>query len=133
MVLEANYVGSSGHKLTSLVDINPMILGTLDRPLNLTPGNHTCVTSSDVPPCSFGTMPEFRNGSRANYNSFEASLIRQAKTSPLGTTYFTLAYTYGHNLDNASGFRQRNSIVPAYSPQHFLRLGRQRCAPSHQL
>jgi hypothetical protein len=123
MVLEADYVGSSGHKLTSLVDINPMILGTLDRPLNLTPGNHTCVTSSDVPPCSFGSMPEFRNVSRANYNSLEASLTRQAKTSPLGTTYFTLAYTYGHNLDNASGFRQRNSIVPAYFPQHFYASG----------
>jgi len=30
--------------------------------------------------------------------------------------YFTLAYTYSHNLDNASGFRQRNAYVPTYSP-----------------
>jgi len=123
MVFEANYVGSSGHKLTSLIDINPMILGSLDRPLNLTPGNNTCVTSSDNPPCSFGPMPEFSNVSQANFNSLETSLTRQPKNSPLGTTYFTLAYTYGHNLDNASGFRQRNSIVPAYSPQQFYGSG----------
>ncbi|HKV81595.1 MAG TPA: carboxypeptidase regulatory-like domain-containing protein [Candidatus Sulfotelmatobacter sp.] len=123
MVLEMNYVGSSGHKLTSLVDINPMILGTVDRPLNLTPGNNTCVTSFDPVPCSFGPMPEFRNVSRQNYNSLEASLTRQARSSELGTAYFTLAYTYGHNLDNASGFRQRNSSVPAYLPQHFYASG----------
>jgi hypothetical protein len=114
MVLEANYVGSSSHGLTSLKDINPMILGTTTRLLDQSPGNGTCGTVSGV--LCFGQLPEFQNVSNANYNAFEASLTRQPKSSILGTAYFTLAYTYSHNLDNASGFRQRNFGVPAYSP-----------------
>jgi hypothetical protein len=107
MVLETNYVGSSGHGLTSLKDINPMVLGTTNRALDAS--------------CSgcFGQLPEFQNVSNANYNAFEASLTRQAKSSRLGTAYYTFSYTYAHNMDNASGFRNRNSSVPTYSPQFF--------------
>jgi outer membrane receptor protein involved in Fe transport len=103
-VLETDYVGSSGHGLTSLKDINPMVLGSTDRLLD-----------SSCPGC-FAALPEFQNVANANYNAFEASLTRQPKDSKLGTVYFTLAYTYAHNLDNASGYRQRNSSVPYYSP-----------------
>ena len=110
-VLETNYVGSSGRGLTSLKDINPMVLGTTNRALD-----------SSCPGC-FGQLPEFQNVSHANYNALEASLTRQPKSSKLGTAYFTLAYTYGHNLDNASGFAQRNSTVPAYSPDLFYASG----------
>ncbi|MGA2376567.1 MAG: carboxypeptidase regulatory-like domain-containing protein [Candidatus Sulfotelmatobacter sp.] len=110
-VLETNYVGSSGHGLTSLKDFNPMVLGTTNRALD-----SSCLGC-------FGQLPEFQNVSNANYNALEASLTRQPKTSKLGTAYFTLAYTYGHNLDNASGFAQRNSQVPAYSPDLFYASG----------
>jgi len=61
--------------------------------------------------------------SNANYNALEASLTRQPKDSRLGTAYFTLAYTYSHNLDNASGFAQRNASVPYYSPHYFYASG----------
>lgn len=118
MVLETSYVGSSSHKLTSLQDINPIILRTTDRVLNLTPGNSTCAPGN-ASGCSFASLPEFRNVSHGSYNSLEASLTRQVKNSPLGTAYFTFAYTYAHSLDNASGFRQRNSTVPAYLPNQF--------------
>jgi TonB dependent receptor-like, beta-barrel len=111
MVLEANYVGSSSHGLTSLRDINPMILGSTTRVLDQGPGNSAC---DNVNVLCFGQLPEFQNVSNANYNALEASLTRQPKSSKLGTAYFTLSYTYSHNLDNASGFRQRNSYVPAY-------------------
>ncbi|MGB8011620.1 MAG: TonB-dependent receptor [Terriglobales bacterium] len=104
MVLEANYVGSSGHGMTSLRDINPMVLGSYNRQLD-----------SSCSGC-FGQLPEFQNVANANYNAFEASLTRQPKDSRIGTVYYTLAYTYGHSLDDASGFRQRNSVVPAYVP-----------------
>lgn len=114
-VLELNYVGSSSHGLTSLRDINPMILGTSTRVLDQLPGNSTCGTTVGI--LCFGQLPEFQNVANANYNALEASLTRQPKTSKLGTFYYTFAYTYSHNLDDASGFRQRNSIVPAYSPQ----------------
>lgn len=110
-MLEANYVGSSAHGLTSLKDINPMVLGTTSRALD-----------SSCPGC-FGQLPEFQNVSHANYSALEASLTRQPKRSKLGVAYFTLAYTYAHNLDNASGFRQRNSAVPAYAPDFFYASG----------
>jgi len=110
-VLEVNYVGSSSHGLTSLRDINPMILGTYNRALDLTRGFSQCEAEAGVE--CFGQLPEFQNVSNANYNALEASLTRQAKPSKLGTAYFTFSYTYSHNLDNASGFRQRNYGVPA--------------------
>jgi Carboxypeptidase regulatory-like domain/TonB-dependent Receptor Plug Domain len=118
-VLETNYVGSTGRGLTSLRDLNPMVLGTTNRQLNSIFGN--CGIVWDV--ICYGQLPEFQNVSNANYNALEASLTRQPKSSKLGTAYFTLAYTYGHNLDNASGFAQRNSQVPAYSPHLFYASG----------
>ncbi len=117
MVLETNYVGSTGRALTSLKDINPMVLGSYSRVLNLTPGNSDC-GADDSLTCSFSDLPEFQNVSHANYNALEGSLTRQPKDSKIGTAYFTLSYTYAHNLDNASGFRQRNSIVPAYDTNY---------------
>ncbi len=118
-VLEANYVGSTGRGLTSLTDINPMILGTTTRVLNSPTGN--CGSYLNV--VCYSSLPEFQNVSQANYNALEASLTRQPKDSKLGTVYYTLAYTYGHNLDNASGFEQRNYAVPAYSPHLFYASG----------
>ena len=41
----------------------------------------------------------------------------------LAGTFFTLAYTYSHEIDNASGFRQRNSQVPYYNPKYFRASG----------
>jgi hypothetical protein len=116
-VLETNYVGSTGHGLTSLKDINPMVLGTTNRLLNTGPSNDACVAAVGLG--CFAGLPEFQNVSHANYNALEASLTRQPKNSKLGTAYFTLAYTYGHSLDNASGFRQRNSTVPYYNPNYY--------------
>ncbi len=117
-VLEASYVGSSAHGLTSLVDVNPFIIGTSNRILNLTPGNSTCTFTSGL--CSFGTIREFRNDTNASYNSMELSLQKEFGDAGIfGRSYFTLAYTVGHNIDNASGFRNRNSAVPYYNPQLF--------------
>jgi hypothetical protein len=118
-VLEANYVGSSGHGLTSLRDINPVVLGSTNRVLNESSGN--CGAVPDV--ACFGPLPEFKNVSNANYNALEVSLTRQPKDSRLGTAYYTLAYTYGHNQDNASGFAQRNAQVPAYDGKLFYASG----------
>jgi len=126
-VMELSYVGSSSHGLTSLVDINPFTLGTTDRIYNLVSGNTTCLddsgnTTSNADPnatCSYGTLPEFRNVSKASYNSLQASLTKQITNSPIGRTYFTLAYTFAHSIDNVSGFQQRNDQVPSYQPNLF--------------
>jgi hypothetical protein len=118
-VLEVNYVGSTGRGLTSLRDIDPTVLGTTNRLLNGSSDN--CGAIQDL--LCYGPLPEFQNVSNANYNALEASLTRQPKDSRLGTVYYTLAYTYGHNLDNASGFAQRNAQVPAYNSRLFYASG----------
>jgi hypothetical protein len=122
-VLETNYVGSSSHGLTSLRDINPMILGTTTRVLDQIPlsAGGACGTSIGI--FCFGQAPEFQNVANANYNALEASLTREPQPSKLGTVYYTLAYTYGHTLDDASGFAQRNSTVPAYEPHLYYASG----------
>lgn len=112
LLLEASYVGNSDHKLTSLVDANPFTLGTTTRIFNAVPG------------ASFSFLSEFRNISNGNYNSFETSLQKQLSgTGPLGRLGFILAYTYGHEIDNSSGFRQRGSEVPFYNPRQFRTSG----------
>ena len=111
LLVELNYVGNSSHKLTSLIDANPFILGTTKRLFNATPGN----TDS-----SFSYLDEFRNVANANYSSLEVSVNKRvSETKFLGTTYLTAAYTYGHSIDFASGFRQRNSRVPTYNTKLF--------------
>jgi hypothetical protein len=126
--IEAGYIGSSSHGLTSLVDVNPFILGTTDRVLNLTPGNSSCLDSSgfstsNVDPnavCSFSNLETFENISKASYNALEVSLRRQLSDAKyVGRVYFTLGYTYAHSIDNTSGFRNRNSSVPSYQPDLF--------------
>ncbi len=125
LVFELNYLGSSSHGLTALQDVNPFILGSTDHVLNLTPGNSTCQddfgnTTSGASPdatCSLGALTEFRNIVDANYNALTASLEKQVGNTKLGNVYFTLGYTYGHSIDNASGFRQRSEQVPSYNPE----------------
>ena len=112
LTLEASYVGSTARKLTSLVDANPFVLGTTHRVFNTATGNNDG---------SFSFLDDFRNVATSSFNSLELSLQKQLSSdgSKIGTTYFTLAYTYGHSIDNASGFRQRNSEVPFYNPNLF--------------
>jgi carboxypeptidase family protein/TonB-dependent receptor-like protein len=131
LVLEVNYIGSSSHGLTVLQDVNPFVLGTTNRILNLGAGDSSCQdasgnsTSGEGPDavCSFGIINEFRNAVNANYNAMSASLTKRSGQTPLGNAYFTLAYTYSHEIDDASGFRQRNDAVPSYNPSLFRASG----------
>jgi hypothetical protein len=123
VVFELNYLGSSSHGLTALQDVNPFVLGTTDRVLNLTPGNSSChdqdAGNAGGIGCSLGPIDEFRNIVNANYNGMTASLSKKTGSTALGNVYFTLAYTYAHSIDNASGFRQRSQQVPSYNPELF--------------
>jgi hypothetical protein len=116
MVLQTAYVGTTSHKLTALMDVNPfdpatLGLATPHRLLNEISGN----TDN-----SFSFLEEFRNTSDASYNGLQIGLTkRQLSTRYLGNTYFTLAYTYSHNIDNASGFRETGSTVPFFHPHIF--------------
>lgn len=115
MTLEAAYVGSSSHGLTGLKDINPFdpatLAGTPTRFLNETPGN----TIS-----SLGFLPQFMNIANANYNALQLSLKQQqGRVGILGTMYYTLGYTWSHSIDDASGFRNNTSQVPAFQTHIF--------------
>ncbi|MGA7413575.1 MAG: hypothetical protein WBW33_24080, partial [Bryobacteraceae bacterium] len=100
----------TAHGLTSLVDVNPFIIGAGYRLYN-TPDTST-----------YSYLEEFKNVSNASYNGFETNLTKRISSGEnpwLAGTFFTLAYTYSHEIDNASGFRQRNSTVPYYNPNYF--------------
>jgi hypothetical protein len=123
LVAEVNYVGNSSKALTALKDINPFVLGTANRILNLTPQPNDEIAAfcaGATSNCPYATLPEFQNVGFGNYNSLEASLTKQVGANRfLGTTYFTLAYTYGKSIDTSSGFQNRNSQVPFYNIQQF--------------
>jgi hypothetical protein len=112
MVLDIGYVGYDAHKLTSLVDINPFPLGSNTRFYNPDPTNSI-----------YGNLDEFQNVSNANYNAMQVSLTKRSGETKLGSAFFTFAYTWSHELDNASGFRQRNSLVPYYNHYAFYASG----------
>jgi hypothetical protein len=118
-VFEGSYVGSSSHGLTALTDVNPFVLGTYNRVLNLTAGNHSCEVNTPYL-CSFAALEEFKNATAASYNGLLVSLQKQLSGDGLfGRTYLTFAYTYSHDIDNASGFQNRNNAVPSYQPNLF--------------
>src|SRR5579883_2543969 len=107
-VLEVGYLGYSAHGLTSLVDVNPFVIGGTDRIYGTS---------------NYSFLEEFQNVSRASYNGLEINLTRRFSSSALGSSFFTVAYTLGHEIDNASGFRNRNSDVPAYDHELFRASG----------
>ena len=114
VVLETSYVGSDTHKETALVDQNPFILGTDTRLLNTQPGILPDGSNG------FSYLDTFSNVVTGTYNSLEASLTKRITGNRwLGNSYFTLAYTWGKSIDNASGFRNVNSQVPYYNHELF--------------
>ena len=93
-------------------DINPMVLGTTSRVLNLTPGNSDC--GADATLTCTRRSPEFQKRLERQLQCVRSQPHAPAQGVQARHRIFTLmAYTYSHALDNASGFRQRNSTVPA--------------------
>lgn len=120
-----SYVGSGSRKLIAEKLLNAMILGTTNRVLNLNQTNPTILSEcAQLNPaneeCPFaGTVNVYTNGSNANYNSLQSSLTKQLGDTKLGQTYFTLAYTWSHSIDNASGRANRSTTVPVYQTNVF--------------
>jgi hypothetical protein len=107
---EAAYVGSVSRKYTALSDSNPFVPGTTTRLYNQTNGGAP----------NFSFLDTFRNVTNGNYSSLQAQVRKQtAHIDKVGTTYFQLSYTFAKNMDNVSGFRQRNGEVPYYNPGQF--------------
>jgi outer membrane receptor protein involved in Fe transport len=111
LMAELGYAGSSSHKLLTWVDQNPFILGTNNRVLNVTQG---------LPSDTYGYAPTFDGLNNANYNAMLASLTKRASDVPvLGNVFFTMAYTWSHNMDSGSGFNSRISSTPFYNHRQF--------------
>lgn len=111
LMAELGYAGSSSHNLLTWVDQNPMVLGTTNRILNQSQG---------LPSDTYGFMPTFAGLNNANYNGLLASLTKRQTDIPiLGNVFYTLAYTWSHNLDNGSGFNSRISSIPYYNHHQF--------------
>ena len=107
-VLEVGYVGYSAHKLTGLVDGNPFALDGSGRILG--------------PDYSY--LQQFQNVGKASYNSLSVNLTRRiSNMGGWGSSFFTAGYTYGHEIDNESGFQQRSSLIPAYNHDLFRASG----------
>jgi outer membrane receptor protein involved in Fe transport len=115
LVLEVGYLGYDAHKLTGLVDINPFVLGTNTRLFNQG-------FSPDNP--QFSYLDEFQNVTKANYNAMTVNLRKDFNNmGGWGSSFFNLSYTWSHEIDNVSGFRQRNSNVPYYNHDQFRASG----------
>ncbi len=116
MALEVGYVGSQSRKLTTLIDANPFDPATL-----ASADPHRVLNEIGTPDdLRFSFTPEFENAVNASYNALQTKLSKKATSTPiLGTTYFTLAYTWAHSIDNSSGFRQRNFEIPFFDRNAF--------------
>src|SRR5581483_10430052 len=57
------------------------------------------------------------------YNGAEIKLRRNASLGSWGSSFFTLGYTWSHEIDNSSGFRERNNVVPFYDHGAFRACG----------
>lgn len=116
LVAEIGYAGSSSHKLLTWVDQNPVILGTSTRIFN----QQLLASNPNADPTTFGYMPTFDGLNHANYNGLLTSLTKRGAAIPvLGNVFFTLAYTWSHNLDNGTGFNSRIASIPYYSHNQF--------------
>ena len=108
LVAEVGYVGYDAHKLTSLVDINPFALGTGSRIYDMN---------------NYLNLDEFENVGKAYYDSLQLSLQRRSAETKVGAISFQASYTWSHEIDNVSGFRQRNSLAPYYDTSYFRSSG----------
>ncbi|MCU1256180.1 MAG: TonB-dependent receptor [Candidatus Angelobacter sp.] len=116
MALEVGYLGSQSRKLTTLIDINAF------DPATLSSANRRRFLNENGAPddLRFSFTDEFENAVNANYNALQTKISKKATSTPIvGTTYFTLAYTWSHTIDNSSGFRNRNSQIPFFQRNVF--------------
>jgi hypothetical protein len=104
LVAELNYIGSASHKLTTQVDQNPIIQGTTTRLLNTQPGLQI--------PDAFGSVVATANTANASYNGLLASLTKRlGDWHSVGQTFFTVAYTWSHEIDDGNEVFRNSSQV----------------------
>jgi hypothetical protein len=105
MVMEVDYVGTTGHSLFRAEDINRSPGGLLPAGSCITDnlGRTNCGLTSALDPSGFpnpnyGSLRTWENAVNSNYNGLQASVKKQMSRSVL----FNVNYTWSHSLDNGS-------------------------------
>jgi hypothetical protein len=100
-VIEANYVGTAGHRLFRSQQLNRTIGGVLPAGVTVTNNLGETVTGLDgFPNSNYGVLREWQNAVNSNYNSLQLSLKRQMSH---GLTA-NVNYTYSHAIDDGSSW-----------------------------
>jgi Carboxypeptidase regulatory-like domain/TonB dependent receptor len=118
LALDVSYLGSSSHKLDNMMDSNPIILGTNVRLLNAGRYPYFNDPNRGLTDNGLAALPEtITNEGRATYNALLTSLTKRlGNVRGIGTTFFTLAYTWSHNIDNGTGSVTSSSgDIPYYN------------------
>lgn len=116
LAVELGYLGSSSHKLPTLVDENHIIQGTAARILNAQPGLQI--------PNAFGPIWTYANAANASYNAMVGSLTKRlGDWHSVGQSFFTVAYTLSHQIDDANALQRNSQQVPALNHHLFRASG----------
>ncbi|HUM03912.1 MAG TPA: TonB-dependent receptor [Terriglobales bacterium] len=105
LVVEANYVGTAGHKLFRAQNVNRIAGGRLPEGTCVTDnfGRRLCSQVSDVNPAgrlnpNFGTLRVWQNVVNSNYSGLQFAVKKQMSHG----LAFNLNYTWSHSIDEGS-------------------------------
>jgi hypothetical protein len=100
-VIEANYVGTAGHRLFRSQQLNRTIGGVLPAGAAVTNNLGETVTGlGGFPNPNYGVLREWQNAVNSNYNSLQLSLKRQMSHGMTAN----VNYTYSHSIDDGSSW-----------------------------
>jgi hypothetical protein len=100
LTVEADYVGTAGHKLFRADDVNRIPGGHLPVGGCTTDefGRRLCGQTGGVLNPNYGTLRVWENAANSNYNSFQLAVKKQVSH---GLT-FNVNYTWSHSIDDGS-------------------------------
>lgn len=101
-VVEANYVGTAGHRLFRAQQINRTVGGGLPEGATVTNNIGETVTGLPgvFPNVNYGVLRNWENANNSNYSGLQLSLRKQMSHGML----FNANYTYSHSIDNGSSW-----------------------------
>jgi hypothetical protein len=101
LIVEANYVGTAGHRLFRSQSINRQIGGILPAGVSVTNNFGQTITGlGGFPNPNYGVLREWQNANNSIYNGLQLSVRKQMSHGVL----FNVNYTYSHAIDNGSSW-----------------------------
>jgi Carboxypeptidase regulatory-like domain len=107
-VVEANYVGTAGHRLFRAQQINRAVggglpEGTTNYVNNIGETVNSLITATDpggVPNANYGVLRNWQNANNSNYSGLQLALRKQMSHGML----VNANYTWSHSIDNGSSW-----------------------------